>query len=65
MSGTARFTPQSCSSRSRQAGFEVRAQIVWAEHRHVISRGHYHLAHEPCPYAVRKGGKGHWSGDRS
>lgn len=46
-------------------GFEIRAQIIWAKHRHVISRGHYHWAHEPCLYAVRKGGKGHWSGDRS
>ncbi len=30
----------------------------------MISRGDYHPKHEPCWYAVRKGGKGHWSGDR-
>lgn len=47
------------------AGFEIRCQIVWAKPRFVISRGHYHWQHEPCWYAVRKGGTGHWSGDRS
>jgi DNA modification methylase len=44
------------------AGFDIRAQIVWAKERLVLSRGHYHWQHEPCWYAVR--GKGHWSGDR-
>jgi DNA modification methylase len=43
-------------------GFAIRAQIVWAKERLVLSRGHYHWQHEPCWYAVR--GKGHWSGDR-
>ena len=47
------------------SGFEIRAQIVWKKPRHVISRGHYHWQHEPCWYAVRKGGTGHWNGDRS
>jgi DNA modification methylase len=45
-------------------GFEIRAQIVWAKERLVLSRGHYHWQHEPAFYCVRKGGKGHWSGDR-
>lgn len=44
------------------SGFDIRAQIVWAKERLVLSRGHYHWQHEPCWYAVR--GKGHWSGDR-
>jgi DNA modification methylase len=43
--------------------FELRAQIIWAKHRLVISRGHYHPQHEPCWYAVR--GTGHWTGDRT
>lgn len=47
------------------AGFDIRSQIVWAKERLVLSRGHYHWQHEPCWYAVRQGGKGHWSGDRS
>jgi DNA modification methylase len=45
-------------------GFEVRAQIIWAKSRMVIGRGHYHWHHEPCWYAVKKGGTGHWCGDR-
>jgi hypothetical protein len=47
---------------SSPAGFDIRAQIVWAKERLVLSRGHYHWQHEPCWYAVK--GKGHWSGDR-
>ncbi len=45
-------------------GFNVRAQIIWAKDRLVMGRGHYHWQHEPCWYAVRDGGKGHWAGDR-
>ena len=48
-----------------KAGFQMRSQIIWAKTRLMISRGHYHWQHEPCWYAVRKGSKGHWHGDRS
>ena len=44
-------------------GFDIRAQIIWAKERLVLSRGHYHWQHEPMIYAVR--GKAHWSGDRT
>jgi len=37
---------------------------VWAKSSLVMSRGHYHPQHESCFYAVRKGGTGHWAGDR-
>ena len=47
------------------ASFDIRAQIIWAKPRLVLGRGHYHWQHEPCWYAVRSGGTGHWSGDRS
>lgn len=47
-----------------ELGFELRAQIIWAKTNFAISRGHYHWQHEPCWYAVRKGGTGHWAGDR-
>ena len=47
------------------AGFEVRAQIIWAKDRFALSRGDYHWQHEPCWYAVRKGAGGHWPGDRN
>ena len=45
-----------------RVGFELRAQIIWAKHRLVIGRGHYHPQHEPCWYAVRN--RGHWNGSR-
>ena len=45
-------------------GFEMRAQIIWAKDRLVLSRGDYHWQHEPCNYSVRKSRKGHWAGDR-
>jgi len=47
------------------AGFQVRAQIIWAKNRFALSRGNYHWQHEPCWYAVREGGTAHWVGDRS
>jgi DNA modification methylase len=46
------------------SGFAIRSQIIWAKERLVLSRGDYHWQHEPCWYAVRKSGKGHWNGDR-
>ena len=45
-------------------GFEHRAMIIWGKNRFTLGRGHYHWQHEPCWYAVRKGGTGHWNGDR-
>jgi len=45
-------------------GFMLRSQIIWAKERLVLSRGDYHWQHEPCAYAVKKTGKGHWAGDR-
>jgi DNA modification methylase len=46
------------------SGFTLRSQIIWAKPRLVLSRGHYHWQHEPCWYAVRDGGQGHWQGAR-
>ena len=45
-------------------GFAIRSQIIWAKERLVLCRGDYHWQHEPCWYAVREKGKGHWNGDR-
>jgi len=47
-----------------KSGFDIRAQIIWAKSQFVIGRGHYHPHHEPCWYAVRQKGTGHWAGDR-
>lgn len=44
--------------------FEMRSLIIWAKQRHTFGRSHYHEQKEPCWYAVKKGGSGHWSGDR-
>ena len=46
------------------SGLAVRSQIIWAKERLVLSRGDYHWQHEPCWYAVRRTGRGHWSGGR-
>jgi DNA modification methylase len=46
------------------SGFLLRSQIIWAKQQMVISRGDYHWQHEPCWYAVRKGGKGYYGGGR-
>ena len=49
-----------------EAGFPVRAQIIWKKPRFAIGRGHYHWQHEPCWYAVREGGgSSKWCGDRT
>jgi DNA modification methylase len=47
-----------------ESGFDVRMTIIWAKNMFPISRGHYHVQHEPCFYAVRKGATGRWAGDR-
>jgi DNA modification methylase len=47
------------------AGFVVRITIIWAKNNFPIGRGHYHVKHEPCFYAVRKGATARWVGDRS
>jgi len=48
----------------QDCGFEVRMQIIWNKNHSPIGRGHYHFKHEPCWYAVKKGGTGHWQGSR-
>ena len=46
------------------SGFELRAQIIWAKQHFAFGRGDYHWQHEACFYAVRKGTRSHWNGDR-
>ena len=48
----------------QSCGFEIRSQIIWVKQHFAISRGAYHWHHEPCWYAVRKGQRGRWLGDR-
>ncbi len=47
------------------SGFEICAQIIWTKNAIVVGRGDYHFQHEPCWYAVRKGKRHNWTGDRS
>ena len=44
--------------------FIIRSQIIWNKPQGVFGRGDYHWKHEPCWYAVKKGNKGNWAGDR-
>jgi DNA modification methylase len=46
-------------------GFDIRAQIIWAKSNFAIGRGDYHWQHECCWYAVRKGKRGRYNGDRT
>lgn len=46
------------------AGFEARAMIIWRKQQALFGQGHYHWQHDPCWYAVRKGAKADWRGDR-
>lgn len=45
-----------------EAGFQIRAQIIWVKPSLVIGRGAYHWRHEPCWYGSR--GTAKWTGDR-
>ena len=45
-------------------GFIRRSLIIWDKGRIVFGRGHYHWRHEPCWYAVKKGGQANWKGGR-
>jgi DNA modification methylase len=47
------------------AGYDVRAQIIWAKNNFAIGRGHYQPKHEPCFYAVKRGSAGAWVGGHS
>jgi len=40
-------------------------QIIWAKSNFPIGRGDYHVRHEPCWYAVRKGQAAHRTEDRT
>ena len=46
------------------SGLEPRMSIIWSKNNAPIGRGHYHVRHEPCWYAVRKGATAEWQGGR-
>lgn len=49
----------------QDSGFILRMQIIWAKSNFPIGRGDYHVRHEPCWYAVRKGAKARRTDDRT
>ncbi len=49
----------------QNSGFVIRMQIIWAKSNFPIGRGDYHVRHEPCWYAVRKGKAANRSDDRT
>lgn len=49
----------------RRAGFDIKQQIIWNKNVHALSRSDYHWKHEPCWYAVKKGGERNWKGGRT
>lgn len=46
------------------AGYAIRQQIIWVKTNAPLSRSAYHWAHEPCWYAVLRGARASWIGDR-
>jgi DNA modification methylase len=58
--------PQVVSGKALEdAGFEIRAGLVWRKPHFPVSRGHYTFQHEPCWYAVKRGSTAAWAGDKS
>lgn len=49
----------------QDSGFVIRIQIIWAKSNFPIGRGDYHVRHEPCWYAVRKGAAAKRNDDRT
>lgn len=49
----------------RRSGFDIKQQIIWNKNVHALSRSDYHWKHEPCWYAVKKGGERNWKGGRT
>lgn len=48
----------------RDAGFEIKQQLIWRKTALVLGRSHYHWQHEPCWYSVKSGATANWKGDR-
>lgn len=48
----------------REAGYEIRQQIVWVKAHFALGRSAYHWKHEPCWYAVREGDNANWQAER-
>lgn len=48
----------------KECGFELKSQIIWNKQHFSFSRCFYHWKHESCFYAVKKGHRQNWKGNR-
>ena len=64
MFGMAENTPQPFSNRLRNVTLRYGRKSSGISSRWSLAGGDYHWKHEPCWYAVKKGNKGNWWGDR-
>lgn len=49
----------------KNAGLEVRQQLIWNKNSMVLSRQDYHWKHEPCLYGWKDGANHNWYSDRT
>jgi DNA modification methylase len=56
--GRPKFTP------TPEQRVQVKSLAAFGISHFALSLGHYHWQHEPCWYAVRRGGNARWRGDR-
>jgi len=52
------------SNSLKNAGFDVKQELIWNKNSLVMSRCDYHYKHEPCLYGWKASKKHNWYGDR-
>ena len=52
------------SNSLKNAGFDVKQELIWNKNSLVMGRCDYHYKHEPCLYGWKASGKHNWYGDR-
>lgn len=52
------------SAAAVEAGWKIRAVLVWVKNTMVLGRGDYHSKHEPCLYGWKDGSAHTWESDR-
>jgi site-specific DNA-methyltransferase (adenine-specific) len=52
------------SNSLKNAGFDVKQELIWNKNSLVMSRCDYHYKHEPCLYGWKTSKKHNWYGDR-
>ena len=52
------------SNSLKNAGFDVKQELIWNKNSHVMGRCDYHYKHEPCLYGWKASKKHNWYGNR-